>query len=80
METVIKKWGNSLAMRLPNAIVTQFKILDGTKVRLVIKKNKIEIIPEKSPELTLDDLLARVTPQNIHGETNWGAPIGKEIV
>jgi antitoxin MazE len=80
MVTKAKKWGNSLAMRFPAALVNQFKLLDGTNIRLVVKKNKIEIIPEKSPELTLDDLLAGVTPENIHGETEWGTPVGKEII
>jgi antitoxin MazE len=29
-------------------------------------------------EYTLDELLEQITPDNIHGETNWGPPVGNE--
>jgi hypothetical protein len=29
-------------------------------------------------ELTLDDLVSRITPENVHGETDWGPPAGRE--
>lgn len=29
--------------------------------------------------LSLDDLLARVTPENLHGPIDWGPPVGKEV-
>ena len=28
---------------------------------------------------TLDELIARITPENLHPETDWGLPVGKEI-
>ncbi len=29
---------------------------------------------------TLEELVAKITPGNCHGETAWGPDIGKEIV
>ena len=40
--------------------------------KLVIEKKA-----RKHP--TLDELLARITPENIHPETDWGPPVGREI-
>ena len=33
--------------------------------------------PDK--ELTLDDLIANITPENRHAAIDWGPPVGKEI-
>lgn len=30
------------------------------------------------PRYSLDELLARVTPENMQGEIDWGAPVGRE--
>ncbi|TAE61797.1 MAG: AbrB/MazE/SpoVT family DNA-binding domain-containing protein [Nostocales cyanobacterium] len=27
----------------------------------------------------LEDLLAKITPNNSHGESDWGEPIGREV-
>ncbi|HKW25289.1 MAG TPA: hypothetical protein VJN48_05860 [Terriglobales bacterium] len=31
-----------------------------------------------SPTLTLEALIAAIRPENIHGEQNWGEPVGEE--
>lgn len=33
---------------------------------------------DKNP--TLEDLLKDITPENIHGETDWGSDVGKEVI
>jgi len=30
-------------------------------------------------ELTLDSLVAQITPENQHHELDWGKPVGKEV-
>jgi len=30
------------------------------------------------PELSLDDLVSRITPENRHGEIDMGEPVGNE--
>lgn len=79
METQVRKWGNSLGVRLPLAITTQANILDGTKVDIVFKKNRIEIIPMKLPEFTLEDLLSNISEENTHKEIGTGDSLGNEI-
>ena len=32
------------------------------------------------PTYRLEELLARITPQNQHAEVDWGAPVGREII
>ena len=40
-----------------------------------IEKGKITILPQKK---SLDDMLAMVTPENIHSEVSTGNAVGKE--
>jgi antitoxin component of MazEF toxin-antitoxin module len=37
------------------------------------------VTPMVSQEIALESLLAKVTPENIHPETNWGKPMGREL-
>lgn len=30
-------------------------------------------------DLSLEEMLARITPENLHDEVDWGAPVGKEV-
>jgi antitoxin MazE len=39
---------------------------------------RIVIEPVRLTEYRLDDLLAQITPENLHGEVEFGHPIGKE--
>ena len=29
--------------------------------------------------LSLEEMLAGITPENLHAEVDWGAPVGKEV-
>ncbi len=79
MTTQIKKWGNSLALRLPKKTVDFLELKEGSFVGFKYDKNQIVIKPQKEKEYTLDELLAKVTPENIHEEIDFGRPVGKEI-
>ncbi len=76
-----KKWGNSLAVRLPKEVVSVFNIGDGTKIVIHSnrKKGTISLIPSKKNDITLEKLLAGITKENIHPETDWGKPMGGEV-
>ena len=79
MQTMIQQWGNSLALRIPKAFAQQAKFKKGSRVRFTIEKNRLVIEPVEKEKITLKSLLAGVTPENIHPETDWGKPMGKEI-
>jgi antitoxin MazE len=78
MKTAVQQWGNSLALRIPKAFAEQAKVKKGTPVRLTLEKGKLVMVPLSGKELTLKQLLAKVKPENIHCETDWGSAVGKE--
>ena len=79
MNATIQKWGNSLALRIPQAVARQIRIHAGDEVILEVGTAGLSIKPAR-PKYTLDELLAGVTDENIHAETDWGSSVGKEIV
>lgn len=76
MNAKIQKWGNSLALRIPKAFADQIGLADDSTVKLSIEGDRIIIEP--AARLSLDALLAEITPDNLHAETDWGETAGQE--
>ncbi|MBN1902591.1 AbrB/MazE/SpoVT family DNA-binding domain-containing protein [Candidatus Sumerlaeota bacterium] len=76
----MQKWGNSLALRLPRAFAGQIGIENGSNVKLQVEDGKIIVIPLNKNELRLERYLSRITEENIHGETSFGKPVGRELL
>ena len=79
MQTKIKKWGNSLALRIPKLLALDANLKLNKMVDLSIEKNSIIITPIGEKEYSLEKLLKGVTKNNLHGEFDTGEPVGKEI-
>lgn len=75
MQTVVQKWGNSLGLRIPSLWAKDNNVRSGSKIEVIVEKGKITILPQKK---SLDDMLAMVTPENIHSEVSTGNTVGKE--
>jgi antitoxin MazE len=78
MKVQIQKWGNSLALRIPKSFAIESKIEQGSTVEVSLESGKIIVFPVVEPEISLDDLLAKVTPENLHGEIDTGTSVGRE--
>jgi len=79
MRAQVSTWGNSLAVRIPKAYANEMRIEEGSEVDIQIS-NGLIILSPLSRNYTLESLLAGITPENIHEETDTGKPLGKEIV
>lgn len=79
MEAIIKKWGNSLGLRLPKVMAEHLNINDGSLLELRLEKDYIKILPLKKSKLKLNDLLSMVNKNNIHREIDTGVPEGNEV-
>jgi antitoxin MazE len=77
MEAIIKKWGNSLGIRIPNFIVREFSLKDGSFVEIKDKGNEIIIRPKN--ENKLSEMLNQINETNIHEEIKANGPVGNEI-
>jgi antitoxin MazE len=77
METVVKKWGNSLGIRIPNLIARELSLKDGSLVDINDREKEIIIKPIQKSKLS--DILNKINKQNMHKEIDTGRPVGKEI-
>lgn len=76
MRIAVRKWGNSLGVRIPNAFAREVQISEGTEVDIAVEGATIVLTPK--PTLSLKALLEGVTEENRHGEVHVGRPIGRE--
>lgn len=79
MVLLVKKWGNTLGLRIPQAIANQIDIRDGSKINLVLKNNKIEITSAENNEYQLNDLVEMISESNSHNEISSSQMQGNEI-
>jgi antitoxin MazE len=77
MNTQVGKWGNSLAVRIPGIFAKELALEEGELLEVTRVDGGLLLRPRKQ-EYTLDELLAQIKPENIHGETDWGSPVGGE--
>ena len=74
--TTITKWGNSLGIRIPNAVLKEAGIGAGTSVRVFTQKGRIVLEPVLHD---LDRLVSGITRENRHAAIETGPPVGEEI-
>lgn len=63
MQAFIRKWGNSLGLRIPLRWAKQLNLHQGSEVTLEIEEGKIIIKP---PKYHLDTMLDEITSKNLH--------------
>ena len=80
MEAVIRKWGNSPALRLPVSALKEAELSLEQKVNIIVTRGRIVIEPSGKVEYDLGELLAGITTQNSHAEVSFGKPVGKEAL
>jgi antitoxin MazE len=79
MRTRVRKWGNSLAIRIPKPFATDIGLERDSPVEVSLDDGRLVVVPVVEPVLTLEYLLAQVTEDNLHGETQTGSAVGREV-
>ena len=78
MDAVIRKWGNSPAVRLNSSAMKIASFAIEQRVTIKASKGRIVIEPADKFEFKLEELVAGITRENLHGEVDFGGPVGKE--
>ena len=79
MATIVAKWGNSLAVRIPQNLAKEIHLTEGTEIDLGVVDGTLVIKPRTRKRYSLDELLEGITPENLHGEINSGIAVGNEV-
>jgi antitoxin MazE len=76
----VQKWGNSLAIRIPQALAGQMEVAEGTPVELCVRDGELIVRPDRPAKLSLNELLKSCKPAQLHGETDFGVDVGREVI
>lgn len=78
MVTRVQKWGNSLALRIPQSFAVQARVAAGTAVDIAVEKGQLVVRPVRQ-RYRLRDLLKAVDARNLHAEVQTGRAVGREV-
>ena len=78
MKSRVQKWGHSLALRIPKLFADEIGLAENSSVQVMIKEGTLVVTPDLEPEWRLEELLEKVTEDNIHREWETGPPKGYE--
>ena len=78
MITRIRRWGNSLGLRIPKVLAEDVRLADGTPVDIRARNGNLIVTPVKWHKYSLGSLLADVRRSNIHEELGFGEAVGRE--
>ena len=74
--STIKKWGNSLALRIPKAYAAELGVAENSSVSLEVIGNRLIVKRGQ----TLEEMLACISDENKHELVDFGESRGKEII
>lgn len=74
MRGIIKKWGNSAAIRLPAPLLKSLRLNIEDRVDMRLENGCIMIQPIATEHYSLGELLSQITPENTHQEIDFGTP------
>jgi len=77
MNLRVVRWGNSLAVRIPGAFAKELFLEAGSELDATCIDGGLLLRP-RNRQYTLEELLAQVTPENVHSEADWGSAVGRE--
>ncbi|MBI2999581.1 MAG: AbrB/MazE/SpoVT family DNA-binding domain-containing protein [Deltaproteobacteria bacterium] len=79
MHVRVRKWGNSLAVRIPKPLAEDAEVKEGTVLNLAVSGGKVVATPVQKRKLSLKQLLAQVNRKNLHSEVDSGRSVGREV-
>jgi antitoxin MazE len=76
-QQVLRKWGNSPAVRIPASVMEAAHLTLDQTVEVTASEGRV-IIEAVATSYTLEALLAGMTEENLHQAVDFGLPQGRE--
>jgi len=68
MITKIRKWGNSLGLRIPKSLAQEVGVEGGSDVDISVQGDRLVVQKVHPARYELDDLLSEIREENLHEE------------
>jgi antitoxin MazE len=79
MEVIVKKWGNSAAVRIPAAVMETAKLALEQPVDIRAENGRVVIEPINKKEYDIQRLIKGISGKNCHAPVEFGRPVGHEV-
>jgi antitoxin MazE len=79
---ILKRWGNSLAVRIPASVATEVAFTEGQEVDVQLQGGQLLICPHTAiPRFSRERYLQQLRENKLqsHDEVDFGEPQGSEI-
>ena len=76
MTVALKKWGNSLALRIPKDILNTLAIDENSIMELSVNNGMLTVKPKSNT--LLETLVSQISSENLHKEVDTGRSVGNE--
>lgn len=73
MRGVIRKWGNSAAIRLPSPMLKSLRVGVDDLMEMRVERGNLVLQPVRTQEYTLTQLVGGIKPGNSHAEVDFGS-------
>lgn len=79
-ESILSKWGNSLALRVPKDVLARSGLKEGDAFFVEVGDQAITFRrARKIRRYRMEEVLDSLHSVEEHPEVDWGTPVGKEI-
>ncbi|MDA3080361.1 MULTISPECIES: AbrB/MazE/SpoVT family DNA-binding domain-containing protein [unclassified Campylobacter] len=75
MEATLSKWGNSLAIRIPNYILKKLNLVENSPMNIDVVAGKIVLSKQKN---RLETLCSAITEENLNIDDSFDDTKGNE--
>jgi len=73
MRGVIRKWGNSAAVRLPSSMLKSLRVGIDDLMEMRVERGCLILQPVRAQEYTLTQLVGGIKRSNTHPEVDFGS-------
>jgi len=80
VNAVVRKWGNSAAVRIPARLLADAGLNVDQPVEIWEERGRIIIERAREPKFNLRELLKEIRPDNLHESVDTGDAVGREIL
>jgi antitoxin MazE len=79
VKVIVKKWGNSAAVRIPAAAMETARLTLEQSVDVRAEAGRVIIEPVKSRDYDIRKLVKGINRKNCHAPADFGKPAGREV-
>lgn len=78
MRSRVKKWGNSLAVRIPHSFAAEVGLEPDADVEMTLVDGSLVVTSVARGDARVAELLSSVTEEDLHDEIDSGVAVGGE--